>query len=101
MGKCAIAGRECPRTNNPEAKSYCPAWADAVVWTNVQTGEEKVVNCSFAMMMPGMIEVIKASNRPAAAVESMRNEMARGLQTLAEVGITQGAQMRTIKGSVG
>lgn len=50
------------------------------MWTNAQTGQEKVVNCSFQALMPALVEVIKASNRPAAAVESTRNEIARGLE---------------------
>jgi len=52
----------------------CPCWCE-VIWTNVQTGEEKVVkDCLFRMLPAMMVEVIKASNRPSAAVESMRNE---------------------------
>lgn len=82
MAKCAIIGGECPRTNDPNAKQFCPAWSEGVVWTNTQTGEEKIVNCAFRALMPAMVEVIKASNRPAAAVESTRNEIARGFAHL-------------------
>lgn len=82
-GKCMLIGAECPRTNNTEAKRYCPAWSDGVVWRNAQTNEERVVNCSFQAMMPAMVEVIAASNRPAAAVESTRNEIAKGFQRVA------------------
>lgn len=84
MSKCAIIGAECPRTNSPDAKRYCPAWNDGVVWENAETGSQKVVNCSFAMLMPGLIEVIKASNRPAAAIESTRNEISKGLHNIAK-----------------
>lgn len=85
MGKCALIGAECPRTNNPDAKLYCPAWSDGVVWTNVRTGEEKIVNCSFQALMPTLVEVVKASNRPAAAVESTRNEIVNGFAALIEM----------------
>lgn len=80
MGKCVMAGRECPKTNNPEAKHHCPAWTDGVVWTNSQSGEERIVHCSFEALMPALVETIKASNRPAAAVESTRNELTEQLK---------------------
>lgn len=80
VSKCVLSGRECPKTNNPDAKYYCPAWSEGVIWTNTQTGEEKVLHCSIQALMPAMVEVIKASNRPAAAVESMRNELSARMQ---------------------
>lgn len=80
MSKCALSGRECPKTNDRNAKIFCPAWSDGVVWSNVQTGEEKIVHCSFEALMPALVEVIKASNRPAAAIESTRNEISKQLQ---------------------
>lgn len=80
MSKCALIGRECPKTNSPNAKFFCPAWSDGIVWTNTQTGEERIVHCSFEALMPALVEVIKASNRPAAAIESTRNEISRQLQ---------------------
>lgn len=80
MSKCALTNRKCPKTNDQNAKFFCPAWHDGIVWTNSQTNEEKIVNCSFEMMIPAMIEVIQASNRPAAAIESTRNEISKQLQ---------------------
>lgn len=80
MGKCVIANRECPRTANPEAKNYCPAWSDGVAWCNEETSEEKIVHCAFEAMMPAMVQVIKASNRPASEIEATRNELAKGFQ---------------------
>lgn len=47
--------------------------------------------------MPALVECIKASNRPAAAVESMRNETADGLQRIAtSLGMTT-AVMRQLE----
>lgn len=85
MSKCVLAGRECPRTNDPHAKHYCAAWSDGVVWANSQTGEERIVNCAFEALMPALVEVIKASNRPAAAIESTRNELATGFAKVGQV----------------
>ena len=67
------------------AEGGCPAW-----WETVQTHlESGAVNvwkeCAWLQMPTYLIEVIKASNRPAAAVESTRNEMAKGLALIAEV----------------
>ncbi|MDD3493691.1 MAG: hypothetical protein PHZ19_09380 [Candidatus Thermoplasmatota archaeon] len=83
MAKCALINAVCPRTNNQAAKSFCPAWSEGIVWQNPQTGEEKVMHCAFEALMPALIEVIKASNRPAAAIETTRNEIVKGFQSLA------------------
>lgn len=83
MGKCSIIGAECPRTNDPEAKRYCPAWQE-LAETNVQTGEERIIkDCWFRIAPRWLTEVVRASNRPSAAVESLRNEMTMGLVQLA------------------
>lgn len=77
-GKCALIGAPCPRTSDPNAKHFCPLWNESgIVWTNQQSGAEVIEHCGARMIVPGMIEVIKASNRPAAAIESTRNEMVR------------------------
>lgn len=74
---CAIAGRPCPRTSDPKADAFCPFWAEhGVVWTNTRSGEEQVEHCGARMLVPGLIETIKASNRPAAAIERAGNDMA-------------------------
>lgn len=101
MGKCAIAGRECPRTNDPTAKVFCPAWSEGIVWTNPQSGEQRVKNCSFDVLMPALVQVIAASNRPAAAIESVRNELAVGLGGVAHAiaGLQQGAHELPMSGN--
>ncbi len=86
MGKCAIINDECPRTNDRSARKFCPAWNEGIVWTN-PAGMERVMNCAIEALMPTCVELIKASNRPAAAVESCRNEIANGFK-----GVTQALQ---------
>jgi hypothetical protein len=83
-GKCAIINGRCPRTNDPTAKIYCPFWTNGVVLTNIMTGEEKIEFCGARMLVPSMIEVIKASNRPAAVMESARNEIANGFAAVTD-----------------
>lgn len=51
------------------------------VQTELETGRERIwEECGFVQLPTFLVEVIKASNRPAAAVESMRNEMVRGME---------------------
>lgn len=53
--------------------------------TNIRTGEERFITGCFYQVIPRlMVEVIKASNRPAAAIESTRNEIAEGLHRVAQ-----------------
>lgn len=82
-GKCAITRMVCPETSDPGRKWYCP-WFWETIATDIATGKETLVrSCGAGQLQTYMIEVIKASNRPAAAVESMRNEMVNGVATLA------------------
>lgn len=76
---------KCPRNNNPEIGPSCPAWWETV-HNNIHTGHTKVwKSCAWEQLPTYLIEVIKASNRPAAAVESTRNEISKGFQSLAEI----------------
>jgi hypothetical protein len=76
--KCPIAGMVCPRNNDPEAGSYCPAWVE-YTQTNLHTQEERTAKeCLFQALPVFLVETLRAANRPAAAVESTRNEIARG-----------------------
>lgn len=68
----------CPRNNDPKAGPSCPAWWE---WAseNVGTGEARIEKmCGLTAAPIFLTEVIKASNRPAAAIESTRNEIAQG-----------------------
>ncbi len=82
--QAAFRCSKCPRNADPERGDSCPAWWE---WTaeNIQSGETKIVRmCGWQAMPQFLTEVIKASNRPAAAVESTRNEIATGLGRIAE-----------------
>lgn len=68
--------RYCPRHNDAD-HGGCPGW-----WETIRTnpeGEQKIVKSCYLQQLPEyLIEVIRASNRPAAAVESCRNVIADG-----------------------
>jgi len=66
--------KECP-----ESEKGCPCWTE-LLETNIQTGEERITkDCLFRLMPRLIVEVIKASNRPAAAIESTRNALVENL----------------------
>lgn len=80
--KCLLIGAVCPETSNPLKGNYCPLWNDEgelFTLTNTVTGEERVERCGARVMVKGQIEVIKASNRPAAVMEDMRNKLSTDL----------------------
>lgn len=73
--------KRCPERNDEQG---CPAWTE-YTQELPSTGEQRLrKECLFQALPVFLIEAIKASNRPAAAVESMRNEMAGGLVRLAQ-----------------
>jgi hypothetical protein len=73
----------CPKNSDPAQGRHCVMWWETV-HTNVQSGEIKTVrSCGFTQLPLYLVEVIKAANRPAAAIESTRNEIARGLAKVA------------------
>lgn len=79
----AFCCERCPKNNDPERGPSCPAWWE---WTaeNIATGESKIMKqCGWTALPQFLVEVIKASNRPAAAIESTRNEIAVGFQQVA------------------
>jgi hypothetical protein len=83
--KAAFRCHKCPRNNDPQRGASCPEWWE---WTaeNPQTGEARIERMCGKQALPlFLVEVIKASNRPAAAIESTRNELAAGFGRLAEV----------------
>ena len=66
----------CPKTND---ETGCPVWWEFIE-TNDVTGHERITKeCGFVSMPRLFVEVIKASNRPAAVMESMRNEIVKRL----------------------
>lgn len=83
--EAAFQCRQCPQNNDPTRGRSCPAWWE---WAseNTATGETRVERmCGWQGMPIFLTEVIKASNRPAAAIESTRNEIAGGLSRIAGV----------------
>lgn len=68
--------KRCPQRND---ENGCPAWVE-YTQENAQ-GEQRVQKeCLFQALPLFLTETIKASNRPAAAIESTRNELAEQLQ---------------------
>ena len=60
----------------------CPCWTE-LIETNIQTGKERInKSCLFQLLPTMMVEVIKASNRPAEVMESVRNEIVNGFNKL-------------------
>jgi hypothetical protein len=76
----------CERCPHRYSKAGCPCWItekNGFLETNIQTGEERIVTGCFYEVMPKlMMHVVQAANRPAAAVESTRNEIAQGFQEI-------------------
>ena len=69
----------CPKDGVTDGSRGCPRWW-RTVQTNTATGETKIwEECGDVQWPVYATEIIKASNRPAAAIESMRNEVVRGL----------------------
>lgn len=75
--KRAFQCKKCPENNGPDG---CPMWWETV-WENAQGGETKLIKaCGYTQLPLYLTEVIKASNRPAAATEGLRNQVARLMQ---------------------
>lgn len=72
-------GKAWDCANCPQDTAICPAWAE-LVETHVRTGDERITkDCMFRLLPRMIVEVIKASNRPAAEVGQLRQEIFRGL----------------------
>lgn len=85
----------CPRCPNRYSKVGCPCWVSksAGLLKMSPAGETAFIEGCYYEIMPWMmVEVIKASNRPAAAVESTRNEIVRGFQQLTFAVATHGPE---------
>ncbi len=79
---------DCAKCPGKSGDGGCPMWW-RTVWTQPSaTGLDavKVVeSCGYEQLPQFLIEVIKASNRPAAAIESMRDETTGALMKIVEV----------------
>ena len=77
-------GFDCAQYDG-ETPCSCPAWIE-LLQENPATGETRILkDCQFRLAPIIWVELIKSANRPAAAVESARNEIAMGFSRLAEV----------------
>ncbi len=82
---CAIAGRACPRTSDPQAAVHCPAWWE-LAGEDATSGQPSVKKgCAFTFLPLLLLETMGASRSAAAAVESTRNEIVRGFGHVGEV----------------
>lgn len=73
----------CHKCPQKAGDGGCPMWWETVRQND--KGEVDVVrSCGFEQLPTYLIEVIKASNRPAAAIESTRNEIAYGLHAVSK-----------------
>ena len=71
--------KRCPQRNDEKG---CPAWWEWVEEST--TGEQRLSKrCGWQAMPEFLVQVIRASNRPAAAIESTRNEIVQGLGRMA------------------
>jgi len=76
---------KCARCPESASEDGCPCWVEFVV-QEIASGETKINKmCVFQALPTLLTHVIKASNGPAAAVESTRNEIALGLAKIAAV----------------
>ena len=86
--KGAFECHKCPGNADPALGRACPMWWETV-HTNVQTGDvQSIRSCGYTQLPVYLVEVIKAANRPAAAIESTRNEIANGFGAIV-AGIAQ------------
>ena len=77
--KRAFQCKKCPQSNEEDG---CPMWWEYMA-TNIQSGEEVLKKCCGYQALPMFLtEVIKASNRPAAEMGSMRNELGNAVERI-------------------
>ena len=75
----------CPKNNDQSKDRYCVMWLEGVE-TNLETKEERITkNCGYVLMPKFLAHTMSAASRPAAALEGLRNEMARGFERLPEL----------------
>lgn len=70
---------KCPQNSG---ENGCPCWVELFAINHATGQQEPKKSCLFQALPFLLTEVIKASNRPAAAMESMRNEIMKGLHAL-------------------
>jgi hypothetical protein len=79
--KNAFNCKKCPQTNTEQG---CPMWWE-FMQTDTTNGREQLTKmCGYQALPIYLIEVIKASNRPAAEIGAMRCEIAEGMNRVVE-----------------
>lgn len=76
--KNAFNCKRCPESSGPDG---CPVWWETT-WEDKGGNVDLIKSCGFQQLPMYLIEVVKASNRPAAAIESMRNETVGGFNRI-------------------
>jgi len=96
----AFECHNCPCNADPENGRACPAWWETI-WTQGEGSSVKQrlrKGCGLAQLPDFLLEVVKASNRPAAQVSNLQNEIAEGLgriNTSVVVGFTKLKQLES------
>lgn len=84
-GICAIVGTVCPRTSDPEAERFCPAWWESL-WQN-DRGETQVrKGCAWTQLPDYVNQLVARSNGAAVSAQAARDAsdgMAINLRALA------------------
>lgn len=76
--------KNCPESNGAKG---CPAWWEYSGQDTV-TSEIKIIKtCGLQGLLSSYAHVIAASNRPAASIDRMRQEVAAGLNEIAKEGL--------------
>jgi hypothetical protein len=73
---------DCHHCPSKGGENGCPAWWETI-WEKADGETQLVRGCGWEQLPHYITELIKASNRPAAAVESTRNEIAHGFARIA------------------
>lgn len=79
--KGAFDCKNCPGNNDPSKGRACPGWWETTFESISDPQNVKYEKSCYLTQLPiYLTEVIRASNRPAAAVESMRNETIKQME---------------------
>lgn len=76
----------CAKCPHRHSKLGCPVWVEAengFIETNDQGEMRTVQGCFYQVIPKLMVHVVKASNRPAAVLQEMRNETAQAMNQIA------------------
>ncbi len=78
--KGAFECNKCPMSNTPDASRSCPMWWEFLVTPVGASQSELKKMCGYQALPTFLTEIISASNRPAAAIESMRDDTVKAIR---------------------